>query len=69
MSSALSIAQAARAAFDASQLIPADERDDALVKIRQALEANHAEILTANQKDLDVRSPSLRLLTLVARSS
>jgi glutamate-5-semialdehyde dehydrogenase len=55
MSSALSIAQAARAAFDASQLIPAAERDDALVKIRQALEASHADILAANQKDLDVR--------------
>lgn len=54
MSSALSIAQAARAAFDASQLIPAEERDDALLKIRQTLEANRPAILAANQKDLDV---------------
>lgn len=64
MSSALSIAQAARAAFDASQLIPAEERDGALVAIRRALEANQAEILAANQKDLDVRFLPASLLLL-----
>ena len=49
------IAQAAKAAFEASQLVPPSERVDALHEIRKELEAAKVEILEANRKDLEVR--------------
>lgn len=52
---ATTIAQAAKAAFEASQLIPASERVKALYEIRQELENAKAEILEANRRDLQVR--------------
>lgn len=61
MSSAVDIAKAAKSAFEASQLVPADERVEALHVIRQELESRKAEILAANSEDLQVcpqRCPS-----------
>ena len=52
MASANEIAQAAKAAFEDSQLIPSAERVIALHHIREALQSNKAEILSANQEDL-----------------
>ncbi len=49
------IARAARAAFDASQLIDAAERDAALQAIKMELELSKDEILAANAKDMEVR--------------
>lgn len=54
-SAATHIAQAAKAAFEASQLIPSSERVQALYEIRKELESSKAEILEANRKDLEVR--------------
>ncbi|KAJ3549205.1 hypothetical protein NM688_g5204 [Phlebia brevispora] len=51
-SAAEHIAQAAKAAFEASQLIPSSERVKALYEIRKELESSKAEILEANKKDL-----------------
>jgi glutamate-5-semialdehyde dehydrogenase len=48
------IARAARAAFDASQLIDAAERDAALEAIRKELEDSKDEILAANARDMEV---------------
>jgi glutamate-5-semialdehyde dehydrogenase len=53
--SAETIAQAAKAAFESAQVIPASERVRALSSIKTALEASKAEILAANKIDLDVR--------------
>lgn len=61
--SAEEVAQSARAAYEASQLVDSSERDSALFKIRDLLLERRDEILKANQKDLDV-SP---LPALVAR--
>ncbi|KAF9446200.1 glutamate-5-semialdehyde dehydrogenase [Macrolepiota fuliginosa MF-IS2] len=52
MSSAEEIAKAAKAAFEASQLIPSEERIVALHAIKRELEARKDEILTANKEDL-----------------
>lgn len=49
------IAQAAKAAFEASQLIPPSERVKALHEIKKELENSKADILEANRKDLEVR--------------
>lgn len=50
------IAKAAKAAFEASQLVPSSERVKALYEIRKELEASKEEILEANRRDLKVRS-------------
>ncbi|KAF8745505.1 hypothetical protein AX14_008923 [Amanita brunnescens Koide BX004] len=52
MASAVELAKAAKSAFEASQLIPADERVEALHVIREELESLKAEILAANSEDL-----------------
>ena len=48
------IAKAAKAAFDASQLIDASERVKALYAIKEELEGMKEEIREANVKDLEV---------------
>ena len=53
------IAQAAKAAYEASQLIPSSQRVKALYEIIKELESSKAEILEANRKDLKVRSNRL----------
>jgi glutamate-5-semialdehyde dehydrogenase len=53
--SAETIAQTAKAAFEASQLISATERTRALHEIRKELEANRDSILKANGEDMAVR--------------
>ena len=53
--SAETIAQTAKAAFEASQLISATERTRALHEIRKELEANKDSILRANGEDMTVR--------------
>jgi len=65
--SAESIAQTAKAAFEASQLVSATERTRALHEIRRELEANKDAILKANSEDMAVRSqlsPSILLHSL-----
>ena len=57
---ATSIALAAKDAFQASQLIPAEERVKALQEIRNELEAAKDAILAANRLDLDVHISSSR---------
>ncbi|KAI0630694.1 gamma-glutamyl phosphate reductase [Trametes polyzona] len=52
-SSAAAIAKAAKAAFEASQLIPSSERVKALQEIRKELEAAKDAILAANRADLE----------------
>ncbi|KAI0349538.1 gamma-glutamyl phosphate reductase [Trametes cingulata] len=52
-SGAESIAKAAKAAFEASQLIPSSERVKALQEIRRELEAAKDAILAANRADLE----------------
>ncbi|KAI0684035.1 gamma-glutamyl phosphate reductase [Cytidiella melzeri] len=52
--SAASIAKAAKAAFEASQLITSEERVQALLEIRKELEAAKPQILDANKKDLQL---------------
>jgi len=56
------IARAARAAFEASQLVDPSERNIALEAIRSILAENKEAILAANKKDMDVsfRSASER---------
>jgi glutamate-5-semialdehyde dehydrogenase len=54
--SAEAIAQTAKAAFEASQLVSAAERTRALLEIRKGLEANRDAILRANGEDMAVRS-------------
>ena len=54
MSDATSIAKAAKAAFEASQLIASSERIQALSEIRKELEAAKDAILAANKLDLEV---------------
>lgn len=56
--SAESIAQTAKAAFEASQLVSTTERTRALHEIRRELEANKDAILKANSEDMTVRSQS-----------
>lgn len=51
-SAATTIARAAKAAFEASQLVPSSERVRALSEIRKELENAKAEILDANRRDL-----------------
>ena len=53
--SAETIAQTAKAAFQASQLINTTERIGALHEIRKELEANKDSILRANGEDMAVR--------------
>jgi glutamate-5-semialdehyde dehydrogenase len=53
--SAETIAQTAKAAFEASQLISSTERTRALHEIRKELEANKDSILRANGEDMAVR--------------
>ncbi|KAF7983337.1 hypothetical protein HWV62_22295 [Athelia sp. TMB] len=48
------IASAAKAAFEASQLIPSEERITALQAIRAELNARKEQILSANRQDLQV---------------
>ena len=50
------IAQTAKAAFEASQLISTSERTRALHEIRKELDANRDVILKANGEDMAVRS-------------
>ncbi|KAM5544244.1 hypothetical protein V8D89_001904 [Ganoderma adspersum] len=54
MSDATSIAKAAKAAFEASQLISSSERVQALLEIREELEAARDAILAASKLDLEV---------------
>ena len=54
MSDAATIAKAAKAAFEASQLIPSSERVQALHEIRKELEVAKEGILAANRLDLEV---------------
>ena len=54
-SAAQSIAEAAKRAFEASQLIPSSERIKALQEIRKELEAAKDAILAANKIDLEVQ--------------
>lgn len=49
------IAKAAKAAFEESQLLPTAVKTDALAKIKQQLEADKAEILAANKRDMEVQ--------------
>jgi glutamate-5-semialdehyde dehydrogenase len=51
------IARAARQAFEASQLVPVEQRNVALEAIRKVLEENRADVLAANKKDMEVSSP------------
>lgn len=60
--SAESIARAAKAAFEASQLIPSSERVLALHEIRKELEAAKEDILAANKQDLEVHTVVVVLL-------
>ena len=53
-SSAETIAKAAREAFEASQFVDADKRNDALRAMREVLQENKDEILAANEKDMEV---------------
>lgn len=55
-SPAETIARAAREAFEASQLVDPEKRNDALRSIRDVLKENKDEILTANEKDMEVSS-------------
>ncbi len=59
-SHAVQIAKAAKAAFEASQLVPSSERVQALQEIRKELEAAKEQILAANKKDLEVRNSVLQ---------
>jgi glutamate-5-semialdehyde dehydrogenase len=54
-SSAEHIAQTAKAAFEASQLVSAADRTLALHEIRKELDANKDAILKANSEDMAVR--------------
>lgn len=56
--SAETIALSARRAFEASQLVDPKERDVALEAIRRELESKKAEVLEANQKDMEVGATS-----------
>ena len=48
------IAKSAKAAFQASQLLPSSERINALLAIRKQLELRKSDILAANVEDLKV---------------
>lgn len=50
------IAKAAREAFEASQLVDAERRNDALRSIRDVLQENKDAVLAANEKDMEVSS-------------
>jgi glutamate-5-semialdehyde dehydrogenase len=68
------IAQTAKAAFDASQLVTSAERTRALLEIQKELEANKDAILRANGEDMAVRlrlreRERERFLTRVAEQS
>lgn len=51
----IEIAQRAKLAFEASQLIDHSERIDALEKIRKSLAINEDAILAANKRDVEVQ--------------
>lgn len=55
------IAQSARRAFEASQLVPVEQRDIALYAIRKVLEENRADVLAANKKDMEVSCDFLQM--------
>jgi len=55
-SAAVYIAKAAKAAFEASQLIASSERVRALHELRDELASAKEEILAANRRDLEVHS-------------
>lgn len=55
-SPAETIAKAAREAFEASQLVDAERRNDALRSIRDVLQENKDAVLAANEKDMEVSS-------------
>jgi glutamate-5-semialdehyde dehydrogenase len=57
MASAESIAKAARAAFEASQLVDPSERDVALSAIRSAIASARDEVLAANKLDMEAAQP------------
>lgn len=54
-SNAESIARAARAASERSQLIDVSERNVALQAIRRALEESKEEVLASNKRDMQVK--------------
>ena len=56
-SGAEQIAQAARKAFQASQLVDPSERNVALEAIHRALSENQAAIIEANKKDMEAAEP------------
>ncbi len=55
MASPTEIAKAAKAAFEASQLVDSSERITALGLIRQQLEELKPQIQEANKRDLEVQ--------------
>lgn len=61
--SAEGIAISARRAFEASQLVDVSERNIALEAIRFKLEQAKDEVLSANKKDMEVRSHLLVAIT------
>lgn len=48
------IAQSARQAFEASQLVDVSERNIALQAIRKVLEQRREDVLAANKRDMEV---------------
>jgi glutamate-5-semialdehyde dehydrogenase len=48
------IAKAAKAAFEASQLVSSQERSDVLLAVKAELERQKDVILEANRKDMEV---------------
>lgn len=58
-SPAETIAIAARRAFEASQLVDPSQRNVALEAIRSVLEERKADVLEANQKDMEVTQISI----------
>jgi gamma-glutamyl phosphate reductase len=55
-SAPIDVARAAKAAFEASQLVPHSERVRALNEIRNVLEIDKEKVLEANRLDLEVLS-------------
>ncbi|SCV74942.1 BQ2448_7971 [Microbotryum intermedium] len=58
------IARTAKEAFDASQLLPASERHNALLALEAALKQHKAEILEANRLDVEVSPSDMDLAAL-----
>lgn len=61
-SSAECIAQAARRAFEESQLVDPSQRNVALMAIRTVLEQSRNEVIAANQRDMQVGLGTLKIL-------